>query len=97
MAALARLILQILASFIEIEIIFSIVGILTTLRNCWLQIDNLDKLIFVHENWPSNPHVGCLKPFDLAVICEVKSNLTNELDVKFVDEVECEEYANGHL
>jgi hypothetical protein len=54
----------------------------------------LDKLIFVHKNWPSNLHVGCLKPFELTISFEVEFGLTNELDAKFVDEVEREEYAN---
>jgi hypothetical protein len=33
----------------------------------------------------------------LVVICEVEFDLTNELDAKFVDEVEREEYADGDL
>ncbi len=57
----------------------------------------MDKVIFVHKNWPFDPCVDCLKPFDLVVIYETKSNLTNELDAKFVDEMECEEYAKGDL
>ncbi len=48
-------------------------------------------------NWPSNPHVGCLKPYNLVVVCEAESDLIDELDAKFVDEVECEEYAVGDL
>jgi hypothetical protein len=95
--ALARQILGIPASQIETKKIFSIAGILTTLKRCQLQIDNLDKLIFVHKNWPFDLHVGCLKPSDLATICEAKSDLTKELDVEFVDEVEHEEYADGNL
>jgi hypothetical protein len=85
------------ASQVETEKIVSIFGILTTLRRCRLQIDNLDKLIFVNKNWSSDLHVGCLKLFDLATICEVKSDLTNKLDVEFVDEMEHEKYADGDL
>jgi hypothetical protein len=33
----------------------------------------------------------------LVVVCEAESDLTNNLDAKFVDEVECEEYAVGDL
>jgi len=95
--ALARQILGIPANQIETKKIFSIAGILTTLKRCQLQIDNLDKPIFVHKNWPFNLRVGCLKPSNLAIICETKSDLTKELDVEFVDEVEHEEYANGDL
>jgi len=89
--------LGILVSQIEIEIIFSIIIVFTTLTRCQFQIDNLDKLIFVHKNWPSDLHVGCLKPSNLADFCEVEFNLTYELDVEFVDEVKHEEYVDGDL
>jgi len=91
---LAKQFLGILVSQIEIEKIFSMVGIFIAFRRCQLQTDNLDKLFFVHKNWPSNIHVGCLKPFELTISFEVEFDLTNELDAKFVDEVEHEEYAN---
>ncbi len=97
MAALAKQILGILASQIETKIIFSIVGVLTTLKRCRLQTNNLDKLIFVHKNWPFDLRVGCLKSFDLTIVCEAKFDFTKKLDAEFVDEVECEEYANGDL
>ncbi len=90
MVALVRQILGIPITQIETEIIFSIVGVLIALRRCQLQTNNLDNLIFVHKNWPSNPHVGCLKPSNLATICEAEFDLTNELDVEFMDEMECE-------
>jgi hypothetical protein len=89
--------LGISANQIETERTFSIVGIFITLGRCWLQTDNLDKLIFIHKNWPSNPHVDYLKPSNLTIICEAKFDLTNELDAKFVDVVEHEEYANRDL
>jgi len=57
----------------------------------------LDKLIFVHKNWPSNLHVGCIKQFDLTINFEIKFDLTNELDTKFMDEVEREKYVDGDL
>jgi len=57
----------------------------------------MDKLMFVHKNWPFNPCVGYLKPYDLVTICEVKFDLINELDAEFVDEMEHEEYAYGDL
>ncbi len=51
--------------------------------------------MFVHKNWPSNPHVGCLKPSNLETFCEVESNLIDKLDAKFMDEAEHEEYVDG--
>jgi hypothetical protein len=68
--------------------IFSIDEVLRALKRCWLQTNNLDKLIFVHENWPFDPHVGCLKPSNLAIVCEIKFDLTNELDVEWMVEME---------
>ncbi len=96
-ATFAKWILRISTSQIEFEIIFSIVGVLKALRRCWLQTNNMDKLIFVHKNWPFDPHVGCLKPFDLPVVYEIKFDLTNELDAKFMDEMEHEKYVDGDL
>jgi hypothetical protein len=48
-------------------------------------------------NWPSNPRVGCLKPYNLVVVYEAEFDLTDKLDAKFVGEVECEEYEVGDL
>jgi len=43
----------------------------------------LDKLIFINKKWPSNLWIGCLKPIDLASICELELDLTTNLEVKF--------------
>jgi hypothetical protein len=43
----ARQILRIVGSQIEIERIFSLARIFINLRRCCLQLENLDKLIFV--------------------------------------------------
>jgi hypothetical protein len=49
-------ILGIVVCQIKIKRIFSLVGILTSLKRCRLQLENLDKLIFVNKNWPNvNP------------------------------------------
>jgi hypothetical protein len=56
---LAKQILGIVSSQIETECIFCVAGILTSLRRCWLQSENLNKLIFVSQNWPNDPRVGC--------------------------------------
>lgn len=44
------------------------------------------------QNWPSNPWVECLEPMDFAITCEVELVLIDELDAKFKDEVEHEEF-----
>jgi hypothetical protein len=51
---LARQIIDIPRSQIEIEHIFSLAGILSNLRRYCLQCDNLEKLIFISENWPND-------------------------------------------
>ncbi len=68
MVALVKQILGIPITQIEIERIFSIVGVLRALKRCRLQTNNLDKLIFIHKNWPFDPCVGYLKPFDFATV-----------------------------
>jgi len=47
---LACQIFRIMGLQIEIEKVFSLVGILTNLKRCKLKIDNLDKLIFINKN-----------------------------------------------
>jgi hypothetical protein len=47
---LAEQILGVVGSKIEIEVIFSLAKILTNLRRCRLQTENLEKLIFVNKN-----------------------------------------------
>jgi hypothetical protein len=59
---LARQILNIVESQIEPKRLLSLVDILTNLKRCHLQTDNLKKLIFVNKNWPNDLRVGCKSP-----------------------------------
>jgi len=77
-AFLARQILDIVGSWIEIEFFFTLVGILTNLRRCHLQLDILDKIIFVINNWPSDPRVGCSSPSSLIKLIEANLALEEE-------------------
>jgi hypothetical protein len=74
----ARQILDIVGSWIEIERIFSLVGILTNLRRCHLQLDTLDKIIFVTNIWPSDPRVCCSSPSSLIKLIEANLALEEE-------------------
>jgi hypothetical protein len=65
---LTRQILTIHGSQIEIEEIFSIVGVLTSLRRCRFGAKNLDSLLMIYKNWPNDARVEC--------------NLANENDIK---------------
>jgi hypothetical protein len=60
MAFLAHQIFCIIGSQIETKIFLSLARILTNLKRCHLQSDNLDKIIFVNKNWPSDPRVGTI-------------------------------------
>jgi hypothetical protein len=42
----------------------------------------MDKLIFVHKNWPFDPRIDCLKQIDVASTCEVESDLMAKLEVE---------------
>ncbi len=75
---------------IEIKIFFSLVGILTNLRRCRLQIENLKKLIFVNKNWPNDPRIGYKFPSNLMEFLEKDVDLKKELE-KFEGEFERDE------
>ncbi len=59
MARLAKQILAILGSQIEIEQIFNIVGVFTSLRKCRLGVENLDSLVMIYKNWMNDVRVRC--------------------------------------
>ncbi len=59
----AKQILGIVGSQFEMERIFSLVGIFTSHKECFLQSKYLDKLIFVNTNWPNDLRIGYKSPF----------------------------------
>jgi len=75
----AKQILGIVSSQIEPKHIFSLVGILMSLKRCWLQSENLNKLILVNQNWPNDPRVGCNMPSTLVEFIE-KDEIVEELE-----------------
>ncbi len=64
-------ILGIVESQIEMERIFSLVGIFTSHNECLLQSNFLDKLIFVNTNWPNDPRIECKSPSNLVELFEI--------------------------
>lgn len=46
-------------------------------------MENMNKLIFVHQN----SHIGYLKPINVAFACEVECDLMVELEVEFENQV----------
>ncbi len=77
---LARQILSIVGSQIKTKRIFSLVGILTNLRRCHLQSENLEILIFVSKNWQSYPKDGCKSPFNLVELIQTNLGFEEELE-----------------
>jgi hypothetical protein len=51
---LTHQILGIVGSQIEMQKIFLLASIFTKLRKCHLQLNNLERLIFVRKNWPND-------------------------------------------
>ncbi len=90
---LAKQILGIVDSQIEIECIFSLARVLTSLRRCRLQSENLDKLNFVGQNWPNDPRVGCNMPSTLVKFIE-KDEIVEEKLEEFENEFENEKIVN---
>ncbi len=68
---LAQQILRIVGSQIKIEMIFYLAGILTNLRRCCLQIENLEKLIYVNKNWANDLRIRCKSPSNLLEFLEM--------------------------
>ncbi len=62
-------ILDIIGSQIEQKYISS-TRIFTNIKKCHLQSNNLEKIIFVNRNWPSNPKVGCKSLSNLVELIE---------------------------
>ena len=70
---LARQMLEIIRSEIKTKRIFSIAGVLTALRCCQLQFDNLNKLVLVFKNWPNDPRKDCNSKFGYEAFKEIKA------------------------
>jgi hypothetical protein len=68
---------------IETKHIFPLVVILTNLHQCKLQIDKLERLIFVNKKWPNNLRLGCNNPKDLEEVVELEIELACELEEEF--------------
>ncbi len=75
---LVKQILKIPKPHIEIECVFSLTGVLTILRCCKLQVDNLDQIIAMLKNQPHNPHLNCSRYNDLTYYLKVESSLAED-------------------
>ncbi len=75
---LAQYIFRIVGSQIETKGIFSLARIFTHLKRCRLQIENLEKLIFVSKNWPNDLRIGCKSPSNLLEFLKRDMDLQEE-------------------
>lgn len=73
----------IVGSKIKTKKIFLLVGIFTKLRRFCLQLNNLDKLIFVNKNWLNDLKVGCSSLSNLIKLIESNDVLDEEYEGKF--------------
>ena len=89
---LARQILAIPGSQIETERIFSIAGVLTSLRHCRLGLNNLDSLIMINKNWPDDSRHECEVT---EVVKDVEDYFAKEMER--VDEAEAEIEEAGYF
>jgi hypothetical protein len=84
----SKQILRIIGSQIEIEKIFSLILILTNLKKCHLQLENLENLISVSKNWPNDVRGSCKAPSSLLELidCEIDLKELNEFGSSFEKE-----------
>jgi hypothetical protein len=72
--------LRIIGSQFEIERIFSLDEILISFKRCHLQLENLDKLIFVNKNSSNDLGIDYRCPFRLVELIEIDVNLEEEFE-----------------
>jgi hypothetical protein len=59
---------------------FFLACILTNLKRYRLQLENLEILIFVSKNWPSDSRVGCILTFNLAKLIQTNLGFEEKLE-----------------
>ncbi len=69
------------------ECLTLLVKVLTCLWHCRLQVENVDWIVIVMKNWPSDPHLNCKKKMDLKKYMKVKTFLVND-NYDLIEEVE---------
>jgi hypothetical protein len=75
---LAKQIFRILSSQIEIKHVFNLANVLTTLKCCSLQMENMDQIITVVKNWHDDPHHNYKLNTNLKEYLKEEDYLANE-------------------
>jgi hypothetical protein len=78
MSFFAKDILEILGSQIEIKWVFSLVRVLTTLKHCHLEMENIDQIIIVMKNWFDELYLNCKLKLNLKQNLKAKKCLTKK-------------------
>jgi hypothetical protein len=83
----------ILWSQIEIERMLNLMGVLIAWRWCCLQVQNLDWIITIINNWHDDSHLNCTFFVDLKNYLKFKINLANELikEVEYFEKLQVDE------
>jgi hypothetical protein len=63
---------------IETKRVFSIASVLTTLKHCHLQVENMDQIITVVKNWLDDPCHNCKPNVDLKEYFKEEDSLAME-------------------
>jgi len=74
----AKQILGISGSQIEIEYVFSLVGLLTPLRHYCLQVENMDRIITMVKNWPDDLRANWKPNSNFKPYLKAKESLAKE-------------------
>ncbi len=77
---LIKQILGIIGSQIEMKNVFSLIKILINLKRCRLQLDNLEKWIFMNKNWLNDARMACKPLNNLVTLINSKLDLKQELN-----------------
>jgi len=84
---LAKQILDKLGSQIERESVFNLVGVITSLRCCCLQAENLNHNIIIVKNWLNDVCLICKKKVDMKEYTKVEASLADN-NYDLIEEVE---------
>ncbi len=66
---------------------FSLINVLTTLKHCHLQVQNLDQIIIIINNWPNDPRQNCTPNGNLKDYLKVEVILVEE-NYELIKEIE---------
>jgi hypothetical protein len=93
---LVKHVFGILGFQIEIEIVLSLIRVLRTLKRCYLQVQNLDKIITIINNWLDDPcqnftPYANLKDYLKVEVILVEKNYELIKEVEFFEELQVDE------